>query len=484
MSLKGLLRHLHLGHEAHSHHNHPELASHNPLVSNNQLPATPHIASDEILLTSPHRTDGTYPRLVRLSSGTILASFTRIDASSDVQSLVVSASSDGGRSFVERGIIASGTGDIDNAYLLEVASQPSTILAAFRNHDLNPHTGAVTHYRLTICGSPDEGRSWAFFSHPVQTDPAQGGVWEPMLRLGLRHDVQLSYSQEIPALPSSSMHDSNDPSSTSSTRSHFSIENLRLSILREQAQVDQRPMFCVSQNRGISWSKPLPMATGPHGHSVHGGVSDGLLGIATTRDRADGRQCLVLVTETTRHTSYSIEAMVSYDDGATYRGRHEVYTPYDQEPSPQSIVQTESASSSSSKSHRTSKSSATKPYPISASAPQTPTPQPQPAYPWTFPFPHHSAGAPQIAAFPADGSLVCVFMTDEDVPVTQTQWSRHASVKAVFAAAPMNGQIRWGPPMTIAHAECYWPGAMAVGQRRILVVYDRDGPKGRMVSWK
>ncbi|KAI5285817.1 hypothetical protein KEM54_000261 [Ascosphaera aggregata] len=378
--------------------NQPDLEAGPKLPSNKKLPATPEVLPDVITLTNNQRTDGTYPRICKLADGTILASFTRINGKEHI--LLVAASTDHGKTFEEIGEIARGDGDIDNAYLFEVSATPATIVAAFRNHDFDSQ-GKPTHYRITVCGSPDGGKSWMYFSQAAETSPPHG-VWEPFIRKGSRGDVQITYSQEF-------------------------------------APDDQRTMLVTSQNRGLTWSKPISLDK----RSNH--LRDGMCGIAQTRDTANGKDVLVMVVETTRFPGkFNVEGMLSYDDGMSYEARHIVYNP-----TPSNILHNQANSQ---------------------------------AQPSDIPD-IYNAGSPQIASFGADGSLICVFMTDEDVPPNSVNWTRHAAIKAVFAPPPRNGAIEWGPPIKIADAESYWPGVAAIDDRTVMVTYDLDGPKGKFVRW-
>lgn len=156
---------------------------------------------------------------------------------------------------------------------------------------------------------------------------------------------------------------------------------------------------------------------------VEGGkeaLRDGMVGIADTKD--GGRDALVMVFETTRYGTFNIEAVLSDDDGATWHHRHEVYTP------PRG----------------------------------------------------HNAGAPQIASF-ADGSLVVVFMCDEDAK--KVEWTKHAAIKVVFASPPENGKIRWSKPKTLCNGSSSWPGIMPLDHHTVLATYDCGGPKAKTITW-
>lgn len=327
------------------------------------------VNNDERPLSS-HPNGGTYPRLARLSDGSILSSFTRFPDGK--RALCVARSTDNGRTFENLSEVTRAEGDVDNMFLLEVA--PGVVLAAFRNHDVGPH--GPTHFRITVCRSQDGGRTWRFASQAAEKG-APLGIWEPFMRLGKRGEVQLTYSQEF-------------------------------------APNNQCTMLVTSNDQGSSWSRAVCL------HGDNDPLRDGMNGIATTYD--NGREALVMVFETTRHGPFNIEALISYDDGASWHHRHEVFRPK----------------------------------------------------------PGHNAGSPQITSF-ADGSMVVVFMTDEDSP--KVEWVKHASIKAVFAGPPQNGQIRWSGPSPISPSSSFWPGVMAIDHHTALVTYDRGGPLAKTVTW-
>lgn len=235
------------------------------------------INDDERSLTDG-KVAGTYPRLARLADGSILAGFTRFNGPERI--LCVSKSTDNGKTFHDLAEVTRGKGDVDNLFLLEVPSrdgkEPPCVLAAFRNHD---EGGA--HYRITVCHSLDGAKTWNFTSQAAEKAPPFG-IWEPFMRLGKRGEVQLLYSHE-------------------------------------HNEHQQDSMLVVSEDRGATWTQPRCC----EGWDQR--LRDGMTGIASTRD--GDRECLVLVFETTRHRSFSVEAALSYDDGATWINRHEVYAP-------------------------------------------------------------------------------------------------------------------------------------------------------------
>lgn len=115
---------------------------------------------------------GTYPRLANVQGG-ILSAFTYFDGSTRV--LTVTKSTDGGNTFSALGTVASGTGDLDNPNLIQLAN--GDIVCTFRNHDLNS-AGVATYYRITACISTDGGATWSFLSQ-VDERAASGvnGFW-------------------------------------------------------------------------------------------------------------------------------------------------------------------------------------------------------------------------------------------------------------------------------------------------------------------
>ncbi|RAL12830.1 sialidase family protein [Aspergillus homomorphus CBS 101889] len=239
------------------------------------------VHNDERLLSS--HPSGTYPRLTRLSDGSLLSSFTRFSGDGE-RTLVVAHSRDGHR-FEDIGEVTRGRGDTDNLFLLEAA--PNVVLGAFRNHDHGPD-GRPTHFRITVCRSQDGGRTWQFASQAAEKSGADGlGVWEPFMRMGRDgREVQLTYSQEL-------------------------------------AHNNQCTMLVRSTDHGSTWSAPVCL------HGSDDCRRDGMNGIAPTFDQARGRDALVMVFETNTKGPMQLEGLISYDDGQTWGDRHVVYAPRD-----------------------------------------------------------------------------------------------------------------------------------------------------------
>ena len=321
-----------------------------------------------------HPTAGTYPRLCRLSDQSILCGFTHIEAGQHV--LSISRSIDNGSSFAPWGEVARSPGDCDNLFLLPVPHQPERVLAAFRNHDQD-HQNRPIHFRITVCESSDGGRTWTFSSQAAEKS-APLGLWEPFMRVGRQGQVQLYYSQEL-------------------------------------AHDDQDTMVVTSYDRGTTWSAPRCVT----GMGLK--LRDGMTGVASTFD--NGQEAMVMVFETTRHRTFSIECVISYDDGETWGYRQVVYCPKNT----------------------------------------------------------RNAGAPQIESF-ADGSLAVVFMSDEDSH--SQDWPRHASIKVVFAGPPAKGHISWCNDQVVHGPTCAWPGIMRIHDYSSLAAFEHNGAiRGRMLTW-
>ncbi|KAJ5260721.1 hypothetical protein N7505_009071 [Penicillium chrysogenum] len=198
-----------------------------------RLPGRPALSNDERGLSSPPN-NGTYPRLCRLSDGTILSSFTRFPDGQ--RSLRVAKSTDNGRTFEDFSEVTRAAGDVDNMFLCEVA--PGTILAAFRNHDTGPN--GPTHFRITVCRSTDGGRVWQYASQAAEKRPPLG-IWEPFMRVGRQGEVQLYFSQEF-------------------------------------AHNNQCTMLVISRDQGSTWTQPTCL------HGDQDPLRDGMCGIAPTFD--------------------------------------------------------------------------------------------------------------------------------------------------------------------------------------------------------
>ncbi|KAK8032736.1 BNR/Asp-box repeat domain protein [Apiospora arundinis] len=336
-----------------------------------------HVSITNLQINAP--TSGTYPRVTTIADGSLLMAYTEITGGEHI--LHVLRSTNRGQSFEPYGEIARGSGDVDNPFLHQVPGS-NRILAAFRNHDKNGD--AYTYFRITVCGSDDGGKNWQFLSQADEFSASSTnglGDWEPFIRDGADGQLQLTYSKEL-------------------------------------APDNQETFRVLSGNGGDSWTVPVNLQI--HSPSEH--LRDGMQGIASIRD-ADGRDALVIVMETTRHGTFSVEYAVSYDDGASYGNRGVVYVPPE----------------------------------------------------------GRNAGAPQIANIEGKG-LVTVFMTDEDS--TPGQWANIAKVKASVSPGLSGGQMTWGQPTEVSGENSKWNGALDIGGGQVMVVYERNGsPAGSILSW-
>lgn len=339
-----------------------------------------------------HGSPATYPRLTRLSDGSILLAFTRFDNTAVPQQrfLTVKQSVDNGRTFVPWGEVTRCVGDCGNLFLIEVpstgtgagteASGPK-VLAAFRNHDYLDPVGnrKLSYFRITVCQSLDGGRTWTYLSQAAEKT-APMGLWEPFMRIGSKGEVQMTYSQEFQPR-------------------------------------DQDTIMKTSVDGGAMWSPPRTV-TG-EGELLR----DGMTGIAATTDR--GRPALVMVFETTRrgHT-FTVEAVVSYDDGETWGHR-------------QVVFETQQGA---------------------------------------------NAGSPQIESFD-NGGLATVFMTDMDTEDGR-KWPKRASVKVVFGGPLVDGKIQWKEPNLACPRPSFWPGIFKMDGTKLMVVCEHgEGILGRVLEW-
>ena len=113
---------------------------------------------------------GTYPRAIRLASGTLLGSYTSF--ANGENTIQTCQSTNNGVTWSQLGSVTTGVGDIDNAFLLQLPN--GRVLAAFRNHSKDS-SGAYTYFRITVCSSDDNGKSWKYLSQPVgDTGPVTG----------------------------------------------------------------------------------------------------------------------------------------------------------------------------------------------------------------------------------------------------------------------------------------------------------------------
>jgi hypothetical protein len=90
----------------------------------------------------PDGGSGTYPRLTHLVDGSVLGAVSTVKNGTKI--LTVTRSTDGARTFSTWGTVATGTGDLTNLVLIQLAN--GDVIAAARNHDKSG--GTYTKYRV------------------------------------------------------------------------------------------------------------------------------------------------------------------------------------------------------------------------------------------------------------------------------------------------------------------------------------------------
>ena len=103
--------------------------------------------------------EGTYPRATRLQDGSILGVHTTFQGGANA--IIATRSLDHGVTWKSIGEVTRGVGDIDNPFAVQLPS--GKILCAFRNHSKDGQ-GRYTWFRITICGSVNNGATWQFVS--------------------------------------------------------------------------------------------------------------------------------------------------------------------------------------------------------------------------------------------------------------------------------------------------------------------------------
>lgn len=238
-----------------------------------------------------------YPRAIRLRSGTILASFT-VD---DIENAIQLAISRDGSSWSPYSTImlkpALKATPIDNAFLLELPS--GRILCAFRAHSKKPEAvnaeekpggqnEGYLFFRLMIYSSDDVGKSWKYLSTPTEEPGPVNGNWEPFLRLSNTGELQFFYSREI------------------------------------GGGRDQDNLMRVSRDEGLSWSGPSTVS----GMDLE--TRDGMIGI---QEVVPGSGHLMAVFETVEEKGdgtsfearFELWSVTSRDDGTTWGERRMIY---------------------------------------------------------------------------------------------------------------------------------------------------------------
>ncbi|KAI0976269.1 glycoside hydrolase family 93 protein [Xylaria arbuscula] len=231
-------------------------------------------ASNTVVIDSA----GVYIRVTNLKSGGLLAGYAATDGSDHV--LRAAISTNGGGSWSHQGEVYRAnktTHDIDNAFPLQLSS--GRILYAYRNHD-RPDGSTFTYYRITVSYSDDNGATWKYLS-TVSQRAASGvnGLWEPFLRIANDGTLQCYYSGE-------------------------------------NSSTDQDGYMRTSSNGGASWSSPITIS----GSNV---ISrDGMIGVANI----DNNGNLIAVFENTEAGYFTIDYVLSHNDGDSWGQRGRLYT--------------------------------------------------------------------------------------------------------------------------------------------------------------
>ena len=243
---------------------------------------------------------GTYPRLAIVQGG-ILAAYKVLD--NGVSTLLISKSTDGGKSYSAWGSVTSGTANIDNPDLIQLPN--GHIVCTYRNHDLNS-SGDFVFYRITASVSTDGGRTWSFLSQ-VDQRPAskvtKNGIW-----VWWNSWFQL---QAIVTEPRYLQEPFNRISTTNALQVYYASEN---------SNIDQDILMRTSTDNGASWSKPITVA---------GGTTVGRDGMPGCTSFPRNPSKVLCVFETTQGTGslFTVKSVVSNDDGATWGERSQVYVP-------------------------------------------------------------------------------------------------------------------------------------------------------------
>ncbi|KAJ7027881.1 neuraminidase [Mycena alexandri] len=225
---------------------------------------------------------GTYPRLAQLVDGSVLATTTTFSGATHI--LTVTRSTDGARTFSAWGTVSTGTGDLDNLFVKQLAN--GDVLATFRNHDKNS-AGDYTIYRITACISHDNGKTWAFLSQVDTRTATTGninGLWEPFLRIAKSGAIQVYYAAG-------------------------------------NSETDQDILMRSSTNGGTTWSAATTVA---------GATTTGRDGMPGCTDFTSGGTARVIcIFETTEGTypTFTVKSVVSTNDGVSFGERAQVFVP-------------------------------------------------------------------------------------------------------------------------------------------------------------
>ncbi|KAI1475160.1 glycoside hydrolase family 93 protein [Daldinia eschscholtzii] len=223
--------------------------------------------------------DSEYIRVSFMNDGSLLGGYAARDGTQNV--LRVVKSTNGGQSWEHLGEVFRGeiaTHDINNAMPLQLPN--GRILYAYRNHDRTGADWHYTYFRISVSYSDDGGKTFKYLSTVEEHVPSGvNGLWEPFLRIARDGSLQCYYSAENSA-------------------------------------GDQDNFMKYSTDGGATWS---------HWIAVSGGDKnsrDGMVGVAPI----DNNGNLIAVFENTETGVFSVNYVLSHDDGRSWGERGRLYT--------------------------------------------------------------------------------------------------------------------------------------------------------------
>lgn len=84
--------------------------------------------------------------------------------------------------------------------------------------------------------------------------------------------------------------------------------------------------------------------------------------------------------------------------------------------------------------------------------------------------PDRNAGAPQIVN--VGGTLVLSFIIDENSTTSDADYTRRTSAKMTLSC---DHGFTWGGKLTIGEAISVWPGLVQLDESNLLMMFDREG---------
>ncbi|KAL7907489.1 glycoside hydrolase family 93 protein [Trichoderma velutinum] len=310
-------------------------------------------------------TNGVYIRASLTSNGGLIAGYTAHENGQSILRLAGSSNCGTSWQFVGEVYRAnSTTHDVDNAMPLQLPS--GRIVYAYRNHDRSGNS--YTYYRITLSYSDDGGATFSYLSTVQQQAATPGtpnGLWEPFLRVAADGSLQCYYSAENNAN-------------------------------------DQDGYMKRSTDGGLTWSNWIKVSGGDRTSR------DGMIGVANLNNSGN----LIAVFENTESGPFSIDYVLSQDDGNSWGQRARLYTAANGK----------------------------------------------------------NAGAPQVIN--VGGTLVTSFMTNEDVQGTGGNGIDGAQMKVVTST---DGGSTWGGKTITGNTGSHWPGLYTLDQTHFLALYTKDG---------